>query len=247
MAIAHDAAEPLYLQIKEHILLAIREGQYRPHERLPSERELSAAHGISRMTARQALVELQRSGSVYARVGKGTFVSPPKIEQQLQMVTSFTQEMRAQGELPSSRVLKASIGPVDPSITGALGIEAGDEVVTLSRLRLANGRPLGLETAYLPATNVPGLLRHDFERESLYETLTHDYSLTLFTASQTIEAALADERELELLEMSSPAAVLRLQRLTRSSDGRSVEFVISTYRGDMYRLHSDLEPSGAAR
>jgi GntR family transcriptional regulator len=247
MTLAHDIAEPLYLQIKELLLAGIREGRYRPHDRLPSERDLSTAHGVSRMTARQALVELQRSGSSYARVGKGTFVAPPKIAQQLQLVTSFTQEMRAQGEVASSRVLTAASGRVDTPITEALGIEQGDEVVTLKRVRLADARPLGIETAYLPAASAPGLLQHDFERESLYETLARDYGLTLHTASQTIEAALADERELELLEMSPPAAVLRLRRLTRSSEGRSVEYVISTYRGDLYQLRSDLDPPGAAR
>jgi GntR family transcriptional regulator len=228
MALAHDVAEPLYLQIKELLLTEIRAGRYRPHQRVPSERELSAVHGVSRMTVRQALVELQRSGAIYARVGKGTFVAPPKIEQQLRSVTSFSEQLQAQGEVPSSRVLAATSGRADETITRMLGIAPDDEVVTLRRIRLADGRPVGIETAYLPAARVPGLLRHDFGRDSLYAVLARDYGLDFFTASQTIEAALADERELELLEMSRPAAVLRLKRLTTSSDGRSVEFVIST-------------------
>jgi len=247
MALAHDVAEPLYLQIKQLLLGEIRAGTYRPHQRLPSERELSAAHGVSRMTVRQAIIEMQRSGAIYSRVGKGTFVAPQKIEQQLRSVTSFSQQLHAQGEVPSSRVLAATSGRVDEAVTEALGIVPGDEVVTLSRIRLADASPVGIETAYLPAARVPGLLQHDFEHDSLYEALARDYGLNFFTASQTIEAALADERELELLEMSRPAAVLRLQRLTTSSDGRSVEFVISTYRGDLYRLHSNLDQPSMAR
>ena len=247
MALAHDVAEPLYLQIKELLLGEIRAGRFRPHQRLPSERDLSAAHGVSRMTVRQAVVELQRSGAIYSRVGKGTFVAPPKIEQQLRSITSFSEQLQAQGEVPSSRVLVATSGVVDDAVTDALGIKPGDEVVTLSRIRLADARPVGIETAYLPAARVPGLLQHDFERDSLYETLARDYGLDFFAANQTIEAALADERELQLLEMSRPAAVLRLQRVTMSSDGRSVEFVISTYRGDLYQLHSNLKQPSAAR
>jgi GntR family transcriptional regulator len=199
------------------------------------------------MTVRQALVELQRSGAIYTRVGKGTFVAPLKIEQQLRSVTSFSEQLRAQGEVPSSRVLAATNGPVDRVVTEALGIQQGDEVVTLSRIRLADASPVGLETAYLPAARVPGILRHDFEHDSLYEALAREYGVNLITASQTIEAALADERELELLEMDPPAAVLRLRRLTRSSDGRSIEFVVSSYRGDLYQLHSILEPPGEVR
>lgn len=241
MALAHDVAEPLYLQIRDLLLGDIRSGRYGPHQRLPSEREMSTAYGVSRMTVRQAVIELQRSGAIYSRVGKGTFVAPQKIEQQLQSVTSFSQQLHAQGEIPSSRVLSATSGLVDEAITAALGINSGDEVVTLSRIRLADARPVGIETAYLPTARVPGLLKHDFENESLYETLAHDHGLDLFTASQTIEAALADARELELLEMTRPAAVLRLRRLTMSSDGRSVELVMSSYRGDLYQLRSNLE------
>jgi GntR family transcriptional regulator, N-acetylglucosamine utilization regulator len=247
MALAHDVAEPLYFQIKELLLGEIRAGRYRPHERVPSERELSAAHGVSRMTARQALVELQRSGAIYTRVGKGTFVAPQKIEQQLRSVTSFSQQLHAQGEVPSSRVLAATSGLVDVGLTERLGIKPGDDVVTISRVRLADGRPLGIETAYLPAARVPGILRHDFTHESLYETLAREYGLDFINASQTIEAALADERELALLEMDHPAAVFRLKRLTMSSDGRSVEFVNSTYRGDLYQLHSNLESPSVVR
>jgi GntR family transcriptional regulator len=243
MALAHDAAEPLYLQIKDLILSEIRAGKYGPHQRLPSERELSTAYEVSRMTVRQALVDLQRSGAVYARVGKGTFVAAPKIDQQLRMVTSFTQEMRARGETPSSRVIEGSVKPAGPQIAAALEIAPGTPVVVLSRVRLASGQPLAVETAHLPHNMLPGLLEHDFAHESLYEVLAHDYRLTLIAASQTIEAALANDAELRLLEMDPPAAVLRMRRLTRASDGAAVELVQSTYRGDLYQLHSNLEPA----
>ena len=244
MTLAHDAAEPLYLQIKELISSEIRQGKYGPHQRLPSERELSVAYGVSRMTVRQAVVELQRNGTVYARVGKGTFVASPKIDQQLHVVTSFTQEVRARGEAPSSRVIDAGVGPGDFDITAALELNPGARIARLSRVRLTNGRPLAVETAYLPADAFPGLLDHNFGEESLYEVLARDFGLTLIAASQTIEAALAIPMELELLEMDPPAAVLRMRRLTRTPDRRAVELVRSTYRGDLYQLHSTLEPPG---
>ena len=243
MSLAHDIAEPLYLQIRELILSEIKAGKYTAHQRLPSERELSASYGVSRMTVRQAVVDLQRSGAVYARVGKGTFVGAPKIDQQLRLVTSFTQEMRARGQAPSSQVLDARIVPGAPPISAALELRPGALVATLARVRLSDGRPLAIETAYLPADLVPGLLDHDFTRESLYEVLARDHRLTLIAASQTIEASLADPRELSLLDVDPPAAVLRMQRLTRGPDGRPVELVQSTYRGDLYQLRSTLQPT----
>lgn len=243
MSLAHDVAEPLYLQIKGLILSEIKAGKYTAHQRLPSERELSASYGVSRMTVRQAVVDLQHSGAVYARVGKGTFVAAPKIDQQLRLVTSFTQELRARGQTPSSRLLEARIAPASAEIAAALELYPGALVATLARVRLSNDQPLAIETAYLPADLFPGLLDHDFSRESLYEVLARDFGLTLIAASQTIEAALAEPSELALLDVDPPAAVLRMQRLTRTPEGRAVELVHSIYRGDLYQLHSTLEPT----
>jgi GntR family transcriptional regulator len=242
-AVTHDSAEPLYTQIRDLILDGIRSGRYAVHQRLPSERELSVQHGVSRMTVRQAVLDLQREGVIYARVGKGTFVSPPKMDQLLRQVTSFTEEVRQRGEKPSSRVLQAVVGPADADSSRELGLADGAPVITLARLRLANGAPLAVETANLPAGAFPGLLSHDFAAESLYQVLTRDYHLTLVAARQTIEAALASDEEARLLDTAKPAPVLRMRRLTRDSDGRAVEFVVSTYRGDRYQLHSNLEPA----
>jgi GntR family transcriptional regulator len=214
---------------------------YHAHQRLPSERELSNQYHVSRMTARQALVELAREGTIYTRVGKGTFVAASKINQQLRALTGFSEDVRARGQRPSSRVLEAKVVPAPPDVTAALHLMPQAEVVLLARLRLADDLPLAVEKAYLSQARVPGLLEHDFSVESLYEVLENVFSFRLVFAEQTIEAALADQRELELLELTPPAAVLRMQRLTIASDGVPVEYVLSTYRGDCYRFRSTLQ------
>ncbi len=243
MTLAHDVAEPLYLQIKDMILAEIERGTYAAHQRLPSERELSIAHGVSRMTVRQALIDLQRSGVIYARVGKGTFVGPRRIDQQLRLVTSFTREVRDRGGAPASRVLRAEVAPAEAELATVLGIAPSASTYILARVRLADGQPLAIETASVPEAVAPGLLRHDFSRESLYEVLTTEYRLDLVAASQTITAGLADEEECRLLGLTAPAAVLRMRRLTRTTHGTPIEFVVSAYRGDRYQLVSNLEPA----
>ncbi len=102
-----EAPNPLYMQVKEALLDEILSGRCRPHDRLPSERELSQQFDVSRMTVRQALLELARDGAIYARVGKGTFVAAPKIDQQLRTLTSFSQDVRSRGGQSTSRVLEA--------------------------------------------------------------------------------------------------------------------------------------------
>lgn len=240
MPLHREASNPLYLQLKDTLEDQIRAGVYQRHARLPSERELSERFGVSRMTARNALLALAHDGTVYTRIGKGTFVAGPRIDQQLQSLSGFSQEVRARGTRPSSRVLEARIAYPTGDAAAALGVNGGDQVIILGRLRLADGLPLALETAYLPCTLVPGLLNHDYAVESLYDVLENVYGLQLVLAEQRIEAGLASPRELELLQLVAPAAVLRMRRLTLTADRTPVEWVLSTYRGDRYSFHTTL-------
>jgi GntR family transcriptional regulator len=241
MRLQRHAPDPLYQQLKASLVAEIASGRYRSNQRLPSERELSTRFRVSRMTVRQAMLELARDGTVYTRVGKGTFVAAPKIDQQLRALTGFTQEVRSRGGQPASRVLEARVIPAAGDIAIALRLAPEARVILLARLRLADGVPLALETAHLPFALFPQLLRHDFARESLYDVLENEYKLALTQAEQTLEAALGGPREIELLELTPPAAVLRMQRLTLTTDGVPVEYVLSVYRGDRYKFHSALQ------
>jgi GntR family transcriptional regulator len=240
MELQRGSSAPLYLQIKDALTAQIRASDLQAHQRLPSERELSEVFNVSRMTARQALQALVWDGVAYARVGKGTFVAGPKIDQQLQFLSGFSEDVRQRGGRPSSRVLEAGFLPASADAAAALGLPLETRVALLVRVRLSDGLPLAIEAACLPAALVPGLFSHDFSAESLYEVLAADYGLVLTEAEQWIEAALAGSREQELLELPNPAAVLRIKRLTRTVDGTPVEWVVSTYRGDRYAIHSVL-------
>jgi GntR family transcriptional regulator len=242
MRLRREAPDPLYTQLKDSLTAEIATGRYRPHQRLPSERELSIRFKVSRMTVRQALLELARDGVIYTRTGKGTFVAEPKIIQQLRALTGFTQDVRARGGKPSSRVLEARVIPATPEVAAALRITPGAEVILISRLRLSNGVPLAIENAHLPFVKFPDLLSHDFAVESLYDVLENEYGVKLTQAEQSIEAALAGPHEIELLEITPTVPVLKMQRLTLTSEGVPIEYVCSTYRGDRYRFHAILHP-----
>ena len=238
--LAREAPDPLYLQVKAALLADIGTGRYGSNQRLPSERELALRFQVSRMTARQALLELAREGAIYTRIGKGTFVAEAKIDQHLRALTSFSQDVRGRGNRPTSRVLDARVIPAAPAIAAALRVLPGADVVVLTRLRLSDEMPLAIETAHLPFRLFPNLLRHDFAATSLYAVLASEYGATLTQAEQTIEASLAQPEELALLQIDPPAAVLRLQRLTYTSEGTPAEYVLSVYRGDRYKFHSTL-------
>jgi len=237
----HDSPVPLYVQIKDYIRLNIQSGVYSVHQRVPSERQLAEQFKVNRLTVSKALNELAQEGLVYSRVGKGTFVSPAKIDQALQSLTSFTEDISSRGKKPSRRVLCAQIELANPEVAHALRLLPGAEVVALHRVRFADDLPIALEKAHIIYALCPDILeKHDFSRESLYGVLRTDYNLRLTHAYQTIEAQIAGEDERDALETDFGTPILRITRVTYTDDDRPVEYVRSSYRGDRYKFYTVL-------
>ena len=244
MSLQHESAVPLYIQLKELLQSQIKSGDYAIGARLPSERELAQRYGVSRMTARQSLQALAQEGLINSRVGKGTFVSAPKIDQELRTLTSFSEDMQQRGLAPSSRILVAEVRPADQEIAGRLQVAGGSDVAVLKRVRLADAQPLAVETTHVSYRLCPGLLdRYDFSRVSLYDVLRRDYGWELVWADQIIETRLPDEAECAVLHVGKRTPVLCFTRVTYNNDDRPLEFVRSMYRGDRYQLRTILRYS----
>lgn len=240
-----ETSTPLYLQVKAWMLAQIDAGVFRPHRRIPSERALSERFGISRMTVRQALLELIQEGRLYARVGKGTFIAEPPISQPLQGLTGFSEDMRARGIVASSRVLRVEIVPAPVESRHALRLRTGDRVLVLQRLRLADGSPLTIETAHLAFPGIERLATLDLSH-SLYDILRADFGIVPASAEMEAVARRARAQEIALLDMPGDIAVLALERTTFDLDGRPFEHTTSVFRGDRYRLTMHLDLEGGA-
>jgi GntR family transcriptional regulator len=241
MKLRREAPTPLYLQLKTALVSDIDAGQYKPHERLMSERELGEKFKVSRMTVRQALTEMIREGILYTQVGKGTYVNESKIKQELQTLTGFTQDMAVRGTVASGQVLEARVVPATLTLATIFSVSMHTEFVLLSRLRLSDGIPLAIEVAYILHQVCHGILKYDFSTESLYNILATHYNTILVRAEQTMEASLATPKEAELLQITSPSSVLRIERLSYNEQNTPVEYVVSAYRGDRYKFHTTLQ------
>jgi GntR family transcriptional regulator len=206
-----------------------------------SERELGEKFKVSRMTVRQALTEMIREGILYTQVGKGTYVGDSKIKQELQTLTGFTEDMAARGTVASGQVLEARIIPATLTLAAIFSVPMNSELVLLSRLRLSDGMPLAIEVAYVLHRVCPGILQYDFSKESLYNILAAHFNTILVRAEQTMEASLASPKEAELLQITSPSPVLRIERFSYNEQNTLVEYVVSVYRGDRYKFHTTLQ------
>lgn len=236
-----ESPKPYYAQIKEYILYKIHSGELEPHDRIPSERSLSEQFGVSRLTVGKAIKELVLEGKLYTQIGKGTFVSEDPIDQTLDMLTSFSEEMERRGQHPRSEVVQQGIVPAEDPIAHRLHIPVGAKLVMLKRIRLANEQPVALETAYLIATYCEGILdRFNFARESLYEVLRTHYRLRLVHAEQEIGARPASTEETRMLHLDENSPILSMVRVTYIDDDHPVEYVESAYRGDRYKFRARL-------
>lgn len=207
---------------------------------LPTERKLCERYGVSRGTVRNVLQRLESEQRVYRHQGRGTFVSPAKIEQRLGL-TSHTEEMRASGHEPGSKLIDVSRLPAPPDVATALTLAPATEVLKIERLRLADGDPIALEVLYLNAERFDGITRSLGEDVSFYHLLYSEYGVELDSAEETIEAVIAQPHEARLLGCVQPAALLQLTRLTVDSRGRPVEYVRSLYRADRFRFRQRLQ------
>jgi len=206
---------------------------------IPSERQLSVELGVSRLTLRAALDELAREGYVVRRRGSGTFVSEPKIAQELTM-TSFTEDMRRRGMEPGSRTLGLEIVPAGARLGRFLHVSPSEPIVVAKRLRLADRETMAIETLHVREALVPGLTQRDLDGQSFYEILRDRFGIVIAGGAQTIEPTVTNEDESEALGIPLHSPAFLFERVTHSEGNEIVEFVHSIYRGDRYRLVTDL-------
>ena len=227
---------PLYYQIQRHLLEQIRSGVFKPGDSLPSEQEIAGQLGVSRMTGRQALKALRALGVTYSVRGKGTFVSPIRLEKDFRQVLSFTEEMQARGVKPRSKVIAFEVTPADRETAGALQLSPREPVISLRRVRFANSLPVGIEWSRIPLRLCPDLLEVFDPNGSLYAALEARYGIRLSIAEEVIEAGRAQPREARLLRTPAGSPVFLFTRVSYVETGETVEFVKSVYRADRYKI-----------
>jgi len=228
---------PIYYQLSEQIKRLIQTEQLLPGDLLPSEREYAERYNISRMTVRQALNNLVTEGLLYRKKGKGTFVAEKKFEQNLQGLTSFSEDMQYRGYTPSNQLISFQLTQADKPIAKSLQLNTGDPIYEIKRVRLANDAPVAVETIYTPQKIVGHLQEQDFTA-SFYTFIENNLQFTIKHGDQVIESALANNFETEHLHLQKGDPVLLMHRITYLNNDSETpfEYVRSAYRADKYKF-----------
>ncbi len=232
---------PLYHQLYDILHSKIIAGQWQPGDMVPPESQLVDQYGLSRTTVRQVLDILVNEGLIYRQRGRGTFVAQPTLDHGLARILSFTEDMRQRGLAPGTNLLESGVIPAPKEIASALDVEPGEELACLKRLRLANDEPLSMEESYLVHKFCPGVLRNDYARVPLRETLERDFGIRLAKAEQTIRAVAAPKELARLLGVRTNSPLLFTERISSTAQDIPVEFLRVYHRGDRYALHNELQ------
>jgi GntR family transcriptional regulator len=229
---------PLYSQVRESLRERIVDGTFAPHSQLPAESEIGTIFGVSRITVRQALSDLQKEGVIFKVPGKGTYVSKPKAYQELAQLEGFGEAMSRNGHEIFNRVVSHESVPAAPQVAESLCLATGTVVTEIKRVRYLNHEPVSLEVTYVPEEIGNRLLKENLANRDIFLILENDCRIELGRADLQIGAISADAVLAEALRVDEGTALLRIERLTHGADGKPLDFEYLYVRGDasQYRL-----------
>lgn len=229
--------EAIYIQVAKEIEDKINKGIYKIKERLPSERELAKLYEVSRMTARQAVSNLEEKGLVYREKGSGTYVQAPSFQQN--NVKSFTKTVGDMGYKVSTKILEFSHITSLNSVAKILELPEGTQFFKVKRLRLGNEIPMALELLYIPIETCPDLGEFNLE-QSLYQLLEDHYDIKVSKVSYKMEAIIANPIYRKLLAINKTIALLKVTGVTLDHNNNKFMYEESVYRSDLYNYHVDI-------
>jgi GntR family transcriptional regulator len=237
--------EVRYRAIADELRGRVESGELGAGRLLPSESELSAAHGVSRVTVRKALELLRDEGLIDARQGFGWFVAADPVRQALGRLGTIEDQLGDLGLSSERRVVGFRfVTPAPARVRQVLGV---DSVLEVRRVNLADGQPFARVTVWCPEEVGARLSRAEVERTPFYELV----GVPIGGATQTIGAAAASAADAELLVVPNGSPVLRCERVTRDVEGRPVlvsEHVFPAHRTefvvDLPRFEPSMGPSG---
>ncbi len=238
------SAQSLYAQLRDRLKAEILDGSRLPGARLPSESELTAQYGVSRITVRQALNDLQKEGLVVKAHGKGSFVAQPAVAQDLTRLRGLSESLAGEGRNVHGRVLGFKPGKANAEVAAHLGLPRGAGVMQLQTLRYLNREPLSLNHSWMPMAIGERLARADLANRDILSIYENELGLAVHHADLSIGAALATPAQARSLAVEPGSAVLQVERVVHAADGAALHYEHTVYRADLFRYQLTTARSG---
>ena len=231
----------LYAQIREELRERIVSGVWKPNDPVPSERALMSQYGVSRITVRQALGELQKESLIFKLAGKGAYVAQVRPFQELGRLQGFAEAMEARGHETFNRVIAIEHQAASELVASRLRLAPGAPVTELRRVRFLDRQPVSLDITWVPRAIGDRLERSDLASRDIFLIIENDCAMPLGHADLVIDAGLADETLGAQLGIAIGAPVLRIERLTHDASGRPVDYEHLYCRADNFQYRLRIE------
>ncbi len=230
---------PLYHQVKEDLYLKIQQGDLKPGDQMPAEKELVKRYNVSRITIRNAILALVNQGLLKRKRGVGTFVSKPKAIRFFPGVTSFTEDMNRRNMKPGRKLLSFKKNIASSSLAKKMELKQGEKVIQIERLMFADDEPIAIHYINLPEKiwDIVDISVKDLKQKSLYKMIEEKSDFRLKEAEENIEGSLADSTIAKLLDIEENSPILVVERFVRTTDGQIMDYAINTYRADRYKYN----------
>lgn len=231
---------PLYAKVETVLAAEIEAAALSPGSQLPPEDRLIERFAVSRTTVRKAIENLVTRGLVEIRRGKGTFVTEPKLTQELTELNGFVEDMVALNRHPTARLLDKRPLPATKEVAQHLKIAPGMQVYRIERVRLADGVAMSFDETYLPFEIGEKIVTNDLEAEPIFALLEDKYELPLVEAQYQLEATTADKRVADVLGVELGSPIFLIERTSYSKGQQPVDYEKLYYRGDLIRFSTRL-------
>lgn len=230
--------EPIYVKIERYLKELIDSGKIKPGELLPSENQLTEEFNVTRMTVRSAFNNLVKEGYITRKRGVGSIVLGNRISDNIGAVESYTNEMSNKGYEITTKLISFGIVEADHYIKDKLNLELSENVWEVKRVRYAEGEPVSYMITYMPVKMFPNLKRDNCN--SLYRYI-HDCELKIATAQRVVEAVIANEELIDLLDLEYEAPILHIEQVGILTSGDAFEYSHTYHYGYKLTLNAVAE------
>lgn len=229
---------PLWVQVKNQISEAIRDGSLPAESRLPSEQALCSFLEVSKPVIRSAIHALANENQVVKMPRKGMFVSPKRTETDfLSTNLSVFGDLTTKGFEVSAHMMAFTRRRANGKERQFLNLPESGSVVHMKRMYRMNGRPITLSWISLPAHKVPDMDKLVLENTSIHEALRHNYGIEIKGAERWFTAEMPDEEISKLLELPPLTPVIGIESVARDQQGDPIEYYYSYYDSSIARIH----------
>jgi GntR family transcriptional regulator len=230
------AAKPLYAQLDAILREAIFTKQYAETGMMPSETELAATYGVSRMTARAVVTQLVNEGLVKRIQGKGTYVIQPKVAAQSPAYVGVREQLESMGYHVTTELVDFKLVTADQVQAKALGVPLAEPLFFAKRIRKADHEPISLHLSFVPKALAPTLAPYELENEQLCVIMERSFALRAAKVTETLESVEASQKDAEQLGVTKGFPLLLLQDIHSTGDGKIFEYTQVYFRGDKVKL-----------